>query len=239
VTSGYTMLAVMGPASRELLQCLTDADLSNEAFHFATAREIDVAYARPLAVRMSFVGELGWELYIPSEFSNNVFDALMEAGEGFNLKLVGLHALDSLRLEKGFKHWSADITPDDTPLEAGLGFCVKMEKPSFLGREALARRKESGLERRLVLFSLEDPEPLVYHDEPIYRDGKLVSENTHGAYSHVNGCAIGMCWLKRPGGIDDAWITAGKYEINVAGRMFPIKIHLKPIYDPASRRVRM
>ena len=116
VTSAYTMLAVMGPRSRDLLANLTDADLSNETFPFATAQEIDVADARPLAVRMSFVGELGWELYIPTEFSLNVFDALMVEGEKFNLKLVGLHALDSLRLEKGYKHWGADITPDDTPL---------------------------------------------------------------------------------------------------------------------------
>jgi len=239
VTSGYTMLAVMGPNSRELLQTLTDADLSNEAFPFATAQEIDIAYARPLAVRMSFVGELGWELYIPSEFSNNVFDALMDAGEAFNLKLVGLHALDSLRLEKGYKHWSADITPDNTPFEAGLGFCVRMNKPDFIGKDALARQKEAGLKRKLVMFSIEDPAPLVYHDEPIYRNGELASENTHGAYSHVLGCSIGMCWLKHPEAIDDAWIIDGKYEINVAGKMFPIKIHLEPVYDPKSEKVKM
>jgi len=239
VTSGYTMLAVMGPKSRELLQTLTDADLSNQAFPFATAQEIDIAYARPLAIRMSFVGELGWELYIPTEFSNNVFDALVEAGQQFNLKLVGLHALDSLRLEKGYKHWSADITPDDTPFESGLGFCVKMGKPDFIGKEALVQQNKSALKRKLVMFSIEDPEPLVYHDEPIYRDGELVSENTHGAYSHVNGCSIGMCWLKHPETIDDEWIMAGKYEINVAGKMFPIKIHLEPVYDPKSQRVRL
>jgi 4-methylaminobutanoate oxidase (formaldehyde-forming) len=239
VPSGYTMLAVMGPKSRDLLQTLTDADLSNEAFPFATAQEIDIAYARPLAVRMSFVGELGWELYIPTEFSNNVFDALMEAGKAFDLKLVGLHALDSLRLEKGYKHWSADITPDNTPFEAGLGFCVKMQKQDFLGKAALAKHKESGLKRKLVMFSIKDPEPLAYHDEPIYRDNVLVSENTHGAFSHVLGCAIGMCYLKNPEGITDEWIKAGSYEINVAGNMYPIEIHLEPVYDPKSHRVRM
>lgn len=239
VTSGYTMLAVMGPKSRDLLATLTDADLSNDAFPFATAKEIDVAYARPLAVRMSFVGELGWELYIPTEFSNNVFDALMDRGESFGLKLVGLHALDSLRLEKGYKHWGADITPDYTPFEAGLGFCVKLEKESFLGKEALVQQKAAGPTRRLVMFSIEDPEPLVYHDEPIYRNGELISENTHGAYAHSFGCAIGMCYLTHPGGIDDKWIIAGDYEINVAGKQYPIQIHLAPLYDPESRRVRM
>jgi 4-methylaminobutanoate oxidase (formaldehyde-forming) len=239
VTSAYTMLAVMGPRSRDLLANLTDADLSNEAFPFATAREIDVADARPLVVRMSFVGELGWELYIPTEFSVNVFDALMEAGEEFDLKLVGLHALDSLRLEKGYKHWGADITPDDTPFEAGLGFCVKMDRGDFIGRDALAEKLKTQPERKLVIFTLEDPEPLIYHDEPIYRDGELVSENTHGSFSHVLNAAIGMCYLKNPGGITDEWITSGKYEINIAGKMFPLKVHLEPPYDPKSERVRM
>jgi glycine cleavage system T protein len=239
VTSAYTMLAVMGPRSRDLLVSLTDADLSNEAFPFATAKEIDVAYARPLAVRMSFVGELGWELYIPTEFSLNVFDALMAEGEKFNLKLVGLHAVDSLRLEKGYKHWGADITPNDTPFEAGLGFCVKMDKGDFVGRDALAKQLKIGLKRKLVIFTIKDTEPLIYHDEPIYRDGELVSENTHGSYSHLLGCAIGMCYLKNPDGITDEWIMSGKYEINVEGKMFPIKVHLEPPYDPKSERLRL
>ena len=239
MTSAYTMLAVMGPRSRDLLAGLTDADLANEAFPFATAQEIDVAYARPLAIRMSFVGELGWELYIPAEFSTNVFDALVAEGKKYDLKLVGLHALDSLRLEKGYKHWGADITPDDTPFEAGLGFCVKLEKGTFIGKDALARQKETGLTKKLVMFSIEDSQPLVYHDEPIYRDGELVSENTHGAYSHVLGCSIGMCYLKNPAGIEDGWIQSRKYEINVAGKLFPIKIHLEPVYDPKSKNVRM
>jgi 4-methylaminobutanoate oxidase (formaldehyde-forming) len=221
VTSAYTMLAVMGPRSRDVLANLTDADLSNEAFPFATAREIDVADARPLAVRMSFVGELGWELYIPTEFSLNVFDALMEAGEEFDLKLVGLHALDSLRLEKGYKHWGADITPDDTPFEAGLGFCVKMDRGDFIGRDALEEKLKAQPERKLVIFTLEDPEPLIYHDEPMLN------------------AAIGMCYLKNSGGITDEWITSGEYEINIEGKLFPIKIHLEPPYDPKSERVRM
>jgi glycine cleavage system T protein len=239
VTSAYTMLAVMGPRSRDLLARLTDADLSNEAFPFASAAEIDIGYARCLAVRMSFVGELGWELYTPTEFSLNVFDALMAEGEKFNLKLVGLHALDSLRLEKGYKHWGADITPDDTPFEAGLGFCVKMDKPDFIGRAALSKQLQSGLKRKLVVFTIEDPEPLIYHDEPIYRNGVLLSENTHGSYSHLLGRAIGMCYLKNPAGITNEWIMSGTYEINVEGNMFPLKIHLQAPYDPKSERVRM
>lgn len=239
MTSAYTMLAVMGPRSRDLLSRLTNADLSNAGFPFATAQEIDIAYARPLAIRMSFVGELGWELYIPTEFSNNVFDALMEQGKSFDVKPVGLHALDSLRLEKGYKHWGADITPDDTPYEAGLGFCVKLAKGDFQGKEALLAQQQTGLNRKLVMFSIDDPEPLIYHDEPIYRNGELAAENTHGAYSHYFGRSIGMCYLKNDKGISNDWITQGEYAINVAGTMYPVTIHLRPMYDPTSARVRM
>ena len=163
----------------------------------------------------------------------------MAEGKKHDLKLVGLHALDSLRLEKGYKHWGADITPDDTPLEAGLGYCVKMATDDFIGKDALCRQKKDGLRRKLALFSIEDPQPLIYHDEPIYRGGELISENTHGAYSHLLGRSIGMCYLKNPAGIDDGWILAGNYEINVAGRLFPVKIHPEPVYDPKSERVRM
>lgn len=238
VTSSYSMLGIMGPKSRDFLSQLTDADLSNEAFPFATAKEIDVAYARPLAIRMSYVGELGWELYIPTEFSLNVFDSLMEEGEKVGLKLVGLHAVDSLRLEKAYKHWGSDICPDDTPLEAGLGFCVDLNKDSFIGKNALIKQRAEGIKRKLVTFTLEDPEPLIYHDEPIYRNGELISENTHGSYSHLMNCAIGMCYLKNDEGITDEWILSGKYEIEVEGERFPIKIHLRPPYDPKGERLR-
>jgi len=239
VTSSYSMLGIMGPKSRDLLSQLTDADLSNEAFPFATAKEIDVAYARPLAIRMSFVGELGWELYIPTEFSLSVFDSLMEEGKKFGLKLVGLHAVDSLRLEKAYKHWGSDIGPDDTPLESGLGFCVDLDKENFIGKDALVKQKADGLKRKLVTFTIEDPEPLIYHDEPIYRNGKLLCENTHGSYSHVMNCAIGMCYLKNDKGITDEWILSGKYEIDIEGKHYPIKIHLQPPYDPKGEKVRM
>jgi 4-methylaminobutanoate oxidase (formaldehyde-forming) len=239
VTSAYTMLAVMGPRARDLLSTLTDADLSNEAFPFATAQQIDVAYARPIVMRMSFVGELGWELYIPTEFSNNVFDTLMREGEKFDLKLVGLHALDSLRLEKGYRHWGADITPDDTPFEAGLGFCVKLDKGDFIGKDALVKQTELGLTRKLVIFTLEDPEPLLYHDEPILRNGVKVSENTHGAYAHFLGSAIGMGYLENPDEIDDEWILSGKYQIDVEGKLIAARVHLNAPYDPESKRVRM
>ena len=239
VSSGYAMLGVMGPKSRDLLSKLTNADLSNEAFPYRTAQEIDVAYARPLAVRMSYVGELGWELYIPTEFATGVFDALVEAGKEFDLKQVGLHALDSLRLEKGFKHWGSDIGPDDTPYEAGLGFAVKMDNGDFIGRDALLKQKDEGTKRKLVMFTLDDPEPLLYHDEPILRNGELVSCNTHGAYAHLLNCSMGMGYIEMPEGINNEWIISGNYEIDVEGTLFKTKAHLKPPYDPAGERMKI
>jgi heterotetrameric sarcosine oxidase gamma subunit len=239
VTSAYAMLGVMGPNSRGLLSRVTNADLSNEAFPFGTAKEIDAAYATPLAMRMSFAGELGWELYIPTDFAVGVFDALMEAGKDLGVRLVGLHAVDSLRLERGFRHWPSDIDPDCTPLETGLGFAVKFDKKDFLGKEALLKQKEEGLKRKLVMFTVDDPEPLIYHDEPIYRNGERVSFNTHGAYGHLLGASVGMCMLENPDGISDEWIMEGEYEIKAADKRYPITIHVKPPYDPKGERVRM
>ena len=239
VTWSYTMLGVMGPNARNLLEKITDADLSNETFPFATARDIHVGYASAYAIRMSFVGELGWELYIPTPFAQGVFDALMEAGEEFNAKLCGLHAVDSLRLEKGYRHWGSDITPDDTPYEAGLGFAVNLKKNDFIGKDALVKQKKEGIKRKLVIFTIDDPEPLIYHDEPIYCDGKIVGENTHGSYSHVTGHAIGMVYLSNEEGITDEWIINGEYEIEVEDKRYPITIHLNAPYDPAGKSIKV
>lgn len=239
MTSAFATLGIMGPSSRELLAKLTLADLSNDAFPFGTARFIELAYATPLAVRISFVGELGWEIYMPPDFAPAVFDALMDAGRDQGVQPVGFHAIDSLRLERGFRHWGADIGPDDTPWEAGLGFAVKLNKGGFIGREALLSQKENGLRRKLVTFTVEDPDALIYHDEPIYRDGRLASCITHGSYAHLPGCPIGMGYLENPEGVPDAWILEAKYEIEVEGQRVPAKVHLKPVYDPEGQRVKM
>jgi glycine cleavage system T protein len=238
VTWSYSMLGVMGPNARKLLNKITDADLSNEAFPFATARDIHVGYAQAFAIRMSFVGELGWELYIPTPFAQDIFDKLMEAGKEFGIKMCGLHAVDSLRMEKGYRHWSGDITPDDTPYEAGLGFAVNLNKDDFIGKAALVKQKQEGIKRKLVIFTIDDPEPLIYHDEPVYCNGKIVGENTHGSYSHVTGHAIGMVYLENKDGITDEWIMDRKYEIEVEDKLYPITIHLKAPYDPAGKSIK-
>jgi 4-methylaminobutanoate oxidase (formaldehyde-forming) len=239
VTQGYSMLAIMGPKSRELLQTLTDADLSNEAFPYGTAQEIDVAYARPWALRMSYVGELGWELYIPTMFTVPVFDAIMEQGKQFGLRLVGMQAVNSLRLETGYRHWESDITPDETPYEAGLGFGVKLDKGDFIGRDALVKQKEAGIKSKLVMFTPEDTEIMLYGSEPIYRDGVWMDNLRSGACGFKVGSAIGMGYVKNDEGITEDWILAGKYELEVQGKMIPAKVHLRSPYDPMNERTKM
>jgi len=175
-----------------------------------------------------------WSVRTPMERT-----ALLEAGKDMDLKMVGLHAVDSLRLERGFKHWPSDISPEHSPLEAGLGFAVDFSKEDFLGKEALLKQKADGLKRKLVIFTIDDPDPLIYHDEPIFKDGELVSENTHGAYGYLVGGSVGMCYLKNEDGITNEWIQAGTYEIGVNGKRYSITIHLTAPHDPKGLRARM
>ena len=239
VTHGYSMLAIMGPKSRDLMQELTSADMSNEAFPFSTAQEIDIAYARAIAVRMSYVGELGWELYIPSNFSIPVFDAIMAAGKKHGLKLIGMQAVNSLRLETGYRHWESDITPDDNPYEAGLGFGVKLDKGDFIGKEALMEQKQKPLTRKMVMFTLEDTDVMLYGSEPIYRNGEYNGINTSGAYGFEVGSALGMGYLTNPDGITTEWIKEGKYEIIVEGKPRKAILQLSSPYDPKNQRTKM
>jgi len=239
VTHGYAMLAVMGPGSRELLGKLTDADLSNDAFPYGTAKEIDMAYARSWALRMSYVGELGWELYIPTMFATGVFDALMMEGEKMGMRLVGMQAINSLRLETGYRHWESDITPDDTPYEAGLAFGVKLSKADFIGKDALMELKEKNQTRKLVMFTLDDPSKMLFGSEPIYRDGVFMETLTSGAFGFKIGCPVGMGYLRNNYGITNDWILSGKYEVEVEGEAVPAKVHLQSPYDPENNRPKM
>ncbi|HSY87242.1 MAG TPA: FAD-dependent oxidoreductase [Verrucomicrobiae bacterium] len=241
VTNSQAVLGVMGPNSRALLQPLSDTDLGNEAFPFGASREITIGNVRLRATRISYMGELGWELYVPSEFATGLFDTLLAHGEPHGLKLGGMHAMDSLRIEKAYRHWGHDITDEDTPLEAGLGFAVAFDKNAdFVGRDALLKQKaEKKLAKRLLQFALEDPEPLLYHNEPIYRDGALVGHTSSAAYGHHLGRAIAMGYVHHEGGVDADYVGAGKWEIDVGLRRFAAKASLRPLYDPTSARMKV
>jgi 4-methylaminobutanoate oxidase (formaldehyde-forming) len=242
VTSSMAVLSLMGPHSRALLQGLTNADLSNTAFPFATSQPIDLGYARVRASRITYVGELGWELYIPTECAPAVFDVLIEAGRDYGLKLCGYHALNSLRMEKGYRHWGHDISDEDTPLQAGLGFAVAMDKPGgFMGRDALLLQRETGISRRLVQFALQDDRHLLYHNEPLLRDGAIVGRISSGMYGHALEKSLGMGYVEfgsAPGAGDTAQLLQGRYEIEVAGEPVGATPSLQAFYDPRGLRTK-
>ena len=239
VSSAYAVLGVMGPHSRALLSGMTDADLSNSAFPFGTSRIIDLAYARVRASRITYVGELGWELYIPTEFAQSVYDELLQAGREHGLRHAGYHAMNSLRMEKGYRHWGHDVGDEDTPLEAGLGFCVGWSKQAdFIGRQALSRQRQQGVRRRLVTFKLEAQSPLLYHNEPIWRNGVLVGRTTSGMFAHTIGYPMAMGYVAHSGELAADWINSGEYEIEVAAQRIRASASLRPFYDPENTRVK-
>jgi len=239
VGSGMAMVSIMGPKSRNLLQSLTRADLSNDAFPFGTSQEIELGYAMVRASRITYVGELGWELYIPTEFATGVYDTIVTAGEAFGLQHVGMHAMNSLRTEKAYRHWGHDITGDDTPVEAGLGFAVAWDKPNgFIGKDALLEQRKKGVRKRLVQFALDDPEPLMYHNEPIWRNDKIVGYITSGMFGHAVGKSLGMGYVECEDGVDAAYVYDGVYEIEVACERYSATASLRPFYDPKSERVK-
>ena len=239
VTSAYAVLGVMGPGSRALLSQLTDDDMSNEAFPYLTSREITLSYAGLRATRVTYVGELGWELYVPMEFAGHVYDSIVDSGARSGLRHAGYHAMESLRIEKGYRAWGHDIADRDTPLEAGLGFAVAFDKSAdFVGREAVLRQREQGVRRRMVVLTLDDPDPLLLGDEPIYRDGVLVGRTTSGAYGHSLGRSVGLGYLEHDPVVDPAFIRAGAYEIESATERFSAAVSLRAPYDPGGRRVR-
>ena len=241
VTNQWTMLGVMGPNSRAMLEPLLGIDLSSEAFPFGKSVESEVGYAPVRVSRVSFVGEMGWEIMAPVEMATTLFDALWDAGVAHGLKLAGLHALDSCRLEKKFLHYGHDIGDEDTPLEAGIGFVCAMDKAiAFKGHEAIAKQKETGshLNKRLVQFVLSDPEPLFYHHEPILADGICIGYLTSGNYGHALGASVGLGYIKSSDAINQAWLDERTWTIDVAGTEYSAKASIRAQYDPTGGRMR-
>lgn len=237
VTAGEGVLAVMGPKARALMQLVSPGDFSNEVNPFGTAQEIELGLGMARVHRVSYVGELGWEIYVSADMGPHVFETLWQAGQDMGLKLCGMHMMDCARLEKGFRHFGHDITCEDHVLEAGLGFAVKTAKPEFIGRDAVLRKKDEGLQTRMVQFRLTDPEPLLYHNEPILRDGVIVGQLSSGGYGHHLGGAIGMGYVPCAGQ-SAADVLASSYEIDVAGVRIKAEVSLRPMYDPKAARVR-
>lgn len=237
VTAGEGVLAVMGPRARDLMQKVSPADFANAVNPFGTMQEIDLGMGRARVHRVSYVGELGWEIYVSADMAVHAFETLWEAGQGMGLQLCGMHMMDSARIEKAFRHFGHDITSEDHVLEAGLGFAVASGKADFIGRESVLRKREAGLERRLVQFRLTDPEPLLYHNEPVLRDGRIVGHLTSGAYGHFLGGAIGMGYVPCKGENAESLLTS-QWEIDVAGQRHSAVAALRPMHDPKGERVR-
>ncbi|MEZ5817419.1 MAG: FAD-dependent oxidoreductase [Hyphomicrobiaceae bacterium] len=243
VSSAEACFGLMGPHARSLLQALTPDDVSDAALPFAAQRTVELGMAHVRAHRISYVGELGYELYVSSEFSAHVLETLLHAGTRFDLRLAGLHAMESLRLEKAYRHFGHDISDEDHVIEAGLGFAVKTGKAQgcfghFIGRDAVLAKRRAGLARRLLQFRLDDPEPLLFHTEPILREGRIVGHISSGAFGFTLGGAVGLGYVPCAADEADAAILSPRYEIEVAGRRIPATPSLKPFYDPAGRRTR-
>ncbi|HIL20186.1 MAG TPA: FAD-dependent oxidoreductase, partial [Candidatus Thioglobus sp.] len=243
-TNSENCLAIMGPNSRDLLQSLTDYDLSHENMPFASTCQMELGMANVRAHRLTYVGELGWEIYFPIEYSEYVAELLVEKGQEFSLKLCGMHAVDSCRTEKTYRHFGHDITDEDNVLEAGLGFAVKTGKnPSkfgiFIGHQAVLEKKEKGLEKRLMQFLLDDPEAMLYHNEPILKNGEVVSFLTSGSYGHALGAAVGLGYINCNPGASDEEILNDSYTLEVAGEVQSVRVSLVSMFDPKNTKIRV
>jgi 4-methylaminobutanoate oxidase (formaldehyde-forming) len=239
VTSSNAVLALMGPNARRVLEQLTRDDVSNAGFPFGQARRLSVAGTPVLALRVTYVGELGWELHVPMEFAGTVYEALMQAGAEFGIVNAGYRAIETLRLEKGYRAWGADIGPDHTPLEAGLGWAVKFKSGlPFLGREALLKQRRSPLRKQLCGFTIDDPTIVLLGRETIYRDGERVGWLSSGGYGHTVKQGIGYGYVRRSEGVDRDYLLAGNYELEVASVRVPCKLQLDPLYDPKMERIK-
>jgi heterotetrameric sarcosine oxidase gamma subunit len=241
VTSAYAVFGVMGPRSRELLASLSTADLSDAGFPFGTSREIDLGYYTVRATRITYVGELGWELYVPAEFAVGVHADLMAAGAAFGVVNAGYYAIESMRLEKAYRAFGRELTPDYNPVEAGLLFACKLGTGvSFLGREAVEKAKAEGPRRKLVSLVLAEPEPMMWGGELVLRDGKPAGQVMSGAWGAALGASVGLAYLRHPDGevVTPGYLRSGSYQVNIGGEVHPAVVHLRPPYDPAGARVK-
>ena len=241
-TAGIAMLGLMGPQSRAVLQKASPrTDFSNNAFPFGTSQIIEIGYAQVRASRITYVGELGWELYIPGDFALHAFERILDAGAEFNLTFAGMHALNACRMEKGYRHWGEDITVEDTPIEAGLSFAVAWDKPySFIGKEALLRQKELGTpKKRLLQFRLVDTDRLLYKEEPIWVNGECKGSITSGMYGHRIGASLGMGYVTANEPITAEWIATQEFEIEIGWERYKALAQLMPFYDPKLQRVKV
>jgi glycine cleavage system aminomethyltransferase T/glycine/D-amino acid oxidase-like deaminating enzyme len=242
MTAAYAQLNIQGPRSRELMQRVTSANMGNEAFPFRHAREIDIGYAKVLCIRITYLGELGYELYIPTEQALHVYDRLVTAGEHVGLVHAGLKTLASCRMEKGYRDYGHDIDNTDTVLEAGLGFAVDLKKPNgFLGKDAIVAQKAAGpLKKRLLQIFVKDPEPLLFHAEIVRRNGEPVGYIRAASYGHTLGGAVGLAMIAAPadGPLDQKWIDAGTWEVEIAANRYPAIASLKPLFDPENKKIK-
>jgi len=239
VTSANAVLSLMGPKARDILSAVTRDDVSNAAFRFGTARRIGIAGCPVLALRVTYVGELGWELHLPTEYAVNVYEALMQAGRAHGLVNAGYRAIETLRLEKGYRAWGADIGPDHTPVEAGLGWAVKLKKNvDFKGRAAIEAQVAGGVKKMLACFTVDDPAVILLGRETIYRDGQRVGWLTSAGYGHTVGKPIGYGYVRNPAGVDEAFLASGRYELEVASERVSCSLHIQALYDPEMARVK-
>ncbi|MCH2636108.1 MAG: FAD-dependent oxidoreductase [Acidimicrobiales bacterium] len=239
ITDDWSVIGVMGPRSRDLLQTISNLALSNESFPFGSMNLINIGGVPCNALRMSYVGELGWELYIPANQANSVYEEIIASGDSFGLRHAGFHAMNSLRLEAGYRHWGHDISDEDTPLEAGLGFAVAWQKPGgFTGRDALLAQKDQPRAKRLIQLRIEDPDLISYHDDPIFRDDTYVGRTTGGMWSHTQDRCLSMAYLNNPGGVDQAWLDSGDWQIEIGTRRRAVTPSIRSFYDPTNKKVR-
>jgi 4-methylaminobutanoate oxidase (formaldehyde-forming) len=239
-TSAYAQLNIQGPKSRALMQRVTSADMSNAAFPFRAARELDIGFARVLCIRITYLGELGYELYIPTEQAVHVYERLIAAGAEVGLRHAGLKALASLRMEKGYRDYGHDIDNTDSVLDVGLGFAVDLKKPGgFLGKEAVVAQKAAGpLTKRLLQILVKDPEPMLFHAEVVYRDGKALGYLRAASYGHTLGGAVGLAMIDAGEPITQAWIDAGRWEVDIADTRYPCVASIKPLFDPDNAKIK-